>query len=121
MKIVLSLENAGTRVLKDRVASFFSSRIEGVRELCADFVAAGNKDRARFVLQACALMDHAVRHFEGVFPRAPNSPAPLREPREPPWVDRPEIFDLHAVSYTHLRAHETRHDLVCRLLLEKKN
>src|SRR5450756_173496 len=27
---------------------------------------------------------------------------------------------LTAVSYTHLRAHETRHDLVCRLLLEKK-
>src|SRR5450756_1785644 len=26
----------------------------------------------------------------------------------------------YAVSYTHLRAHETRHDLVCRLLLEKK-
>src|SRR5665648_1161892 len=25
------------------------------------------------------------------------------------------------VSYTHLRAHETRHDIVCRLLLEKKN
>ena len=25
-----------------------------------------------------------------------------------------------AVSYTHLRAHETRHDLVCRPLLEKK-
>src|SRR5450759_1559268 len=24
------------------------------------------------------------------------------------------------MSYTHLRAHETRHDLVCRLLLEKK-
>src|SRR5450756_2723090 len=24
---------------------------------------------------------------------------------------------LSAVSYTHLRAHETRHDLVCRLLL----
>src|SRR5665648_580536 len=28
---------------------------------------------------------------------------------------------IKAVSYTHLRAHETRHDLVCRLLLEKKN
>src|SRR5450759_5779448 len=27
---------------------------------------------------------------------------------------------FHTVSYTHLRAHETRHDLVCRLLLEKK-
>ena len=30
------------------------------------------------------------------------------------------IDDFGAVSYTHLRAHETRHDLVCRLLLEKK-
>src|SRR5665648_229539 len=29
------------------------------------------------------------------------------------------IAGLCAVSYTHLRAHETRHDLVCRLLLEK--
>jgi len=28
--------------------------------------------------------------------------------------------NIRAVSYTHLRAHETRHDLVCRLLLEKK-
>ena len=27
----------------------------------------------------------------------------------------------HAVSYTHLRAHETVLDIVCRLLLEKKN
>ena len=27
---------------------------------------------------------------------------------------------LHTVSYTHLRAHETVLDLVCRLLLEKK-
>src|SRR5450756_2268255 len=30
------------------------------------------------------------------------------------WAER------EPVSYTHLRAHETRHDLVCRLLLEKK-
>ena len=28
-------------------------------------------------------------------------------------------FTFEAVSYTHLRAHETREDLVCRLLLEK--
>ena len=28
---------------------------------------------------------------------------------------------LGPVSYTHLRAHETVLDLVCRLLLEKKN
>ena len=31
-----------------------------------------------------------------------------------------EPVSAWAVSYTHLRAHETRHDLVCRLLLEKK-
>ena len=34
------------------------------------------------------------------------------------------ISDAHStdpVSYTHLRAHETVLDLVCRLLLEKKN
>src|SRR5450756_2747687 len=30
------------------------------------------------------------------------------------------VGDALPVSYTHLRAHETRHDLVCRLLLEKK-
>ena len=30
-----------------------------------------------------------------------------------------EIYDT-PVSYTHLRAHETVLDLVCRLLLEKK-
>ena len=31
-----------------------------------------------------------------------------------------ELEEAKPVSYTHLRAHETRHDLVCRLLLEKK-
>ena len=30
------------------------------------------------------------------------------------------IFSYSPVSYTHLRAHETVLDLVCRLLLEKK-
>src|SRR5450759_752790 len=29
------------------------------------------------------------------------------------------LCGVKSVSYTHLRAHETRHDLVCRLLLEK--
>ena len=36
-------------------------------------------------------------------------------------VDRTEVSErAGAVSYTHLRAHETVLDLVCRLLLEKK-
>src|SRR5450756_3010205 len=43
----------------------------------------------------------------------------------PPWALRSTQRPLGPenpapVSYTHLRAHETRHDLVCRLLLEKK-
>src|SRR5665648_1209137 len=35
-------------------------------------------------------------------------------------VTRETKEEFEPVSYTHLRAHETRHDLVCRLLLEKK-
>ena len=31
-----------------------------------------------------------------------------------------DVDGFHPVSYTHLRAHETVLDLVCRLLLEKK-
>ena len=30
------------------------------------------------------------------------------------------VYDPETVSYTHLRAHETGRNLVCRLLLEKK-
>ena len=36
-------------------------------------------------------------------------------------VDAIEGTTTGTVSYTHLRAHETVLDLVCRLLLEKKN
>ena len=32
-----------------------------------------------------------------------------------------KVKNIRHVSYTHLRAHETVLDLVCRLLLEKKN
>src|SRR5450759_2661304 len=46
---------------------------------------------------------------------AQNMAYGVRPPHLAEW-----IINLGAVSYTHLRAHETRHDLVCRLLLEKK-
>ena len=36
-------------------------------------------------------------------------------------IDRNTMEAGVAVSYTHIRAHETVLDLVCRLLLEKKN
>src|SRR5450756_1117701 len=34
------------------------------------------------------------------------------------WDYKGRVLIAIAVSYTHLRAHETRHDIVCRLLLE---
>ena len=37
------------------------------------------------------------------------------------WMILGIVFIIIAVSYTHLRAHETPEHLVCRLLLEKKN
>src|SRR5450756_831765 len=50
--------------------------------------------------------------------------APTMENAHPHLDCKGDIAIVHngiiAVSYTHLRAHETRHDLVCRLLLEKK-
>src|SRR5450759_3456761 len=45
------------------------------------------------------------------WPCAGSSPTPARVPKRA-W----RKSWLMTVSYTHLRAHETRHDLVCRLL-----
>ena len=38
-----------------------------------------------------------------------------------PFLKFERLLETYPVSYTHLRAHETVLDLVCRLLLEKKN
>ena len=55
---------------------------------------------------------------------------PMPEKEEPPMSDDlggmdmsddDKLWALLAVSYTHLRAHETPEHFVCRLLLEKKN
>src|SRR5665648_157711 len=53
----------------------------------------------------------------------PDGPSTVNTPSaagERPRAERIPSFRSVSVSYTHLRAHETRHDLVCRLLLEKK-
>src|SRR5678816_2532199 len=42
------------------------------------------------------------------------------ELKMPNWLSWYKSDDRYAVSYTHLRAHETPEHLVCRLLLEKK-
>src|SRR5450756_421631 len=63
------------------------------------------------------------------YPRLASEPRLRRRPVDSLEVHGTEarstianVEDLPSqpVSYTHLRAHETRHDLVCRLLLEKK-
>src|SRR5450756_17116 len=41
-------------------------------------------------------------------------------PGAPTYGGQSQATAADPVSYTHLRAHETRHDLVCRLLLEKQ-
>src|SRR5665648_1065137 len=49
-----------------------------------------------------------------------DAPRPGRIPKISNAKIKAVVKATIAVSYTHLRAHETRHDLVCRLLLEKK-
>ena len=44
-----------------------------------------------------------------------------KKPLPSVWPIEPASRCPNSVSYTHLRAHETVLDLVCRLLLEKKN
>ena len=56
-------------------------------------------------------------------PKAPVKPTRSRlERRGKGYRKSAELIEKgKAVSYTHLRAHETVLDIVCRLLLEKKN
>src|SRR5680860_1733443 len=56
-------------------------------------------------------------------PVAGEEPASEQAPQGPSadvYREETQINGLPAVSYTHLRAHETDSYLVCRLLLEKK-
>src|SRR5660397_34579 len=48
-----------------------------------------------------------------------ESPSTTPTPTPTPAASNP-ILDANTVSYTHLRAHATKANLVCRLLLEKK-
>src|SRR5665648_979745 len=76
------------------------------------------------------MIEDIVSTFFSVTPDL-NAAFPAQAARELNW-DRVPLFDMQEinvsgslsgcirvlipVSYTHLRAHETRHDLVCRLL-----
>ena len=69
------------------------------------------------LLRTCAVLGVRLVHSK---PRRPEGRGKIerffRTVRDQFLVE----IDLHPVSYTHLRAHETVLDLVCRLLLEKK-
>src|SRR5450756_2468475 len=80
-------------------------------------------------LKAATMGTHAAA-ASPVMPRPTNSPAepdawPITQapnrakvgPSKKKGLRRPTQSAAMPVSYTHLRAHETRHDLVCRLLL----
>src|SRR5450756_2795307 len=64
------------------------------------------------------IIETAVREF-GTVDILVNNAGILRN-RMSHRLSTDEWDSVIPVSYTHLRAHETRHDLVCRLLLEKK-
>ena len=52
---------------------------------------------------------------------APDIVEAVLDGSEPDGLSLEQLRRPIPVSYTHLRAHETVLDLVCRLLLEKKN
>src|SRR5450759_4131362 len=75
-------------------------------------------------LRECSVLEIAsdirLQHGDSSSNRLPyrhavnaQRPSPQDEGR---CRDRPSPLWAKVVSYTHLRAHETRHDLVCRLL-----
>ena len=85
------------------VSSYLSSFVNGIRSYTkgTGFLHVG-------------LTQHitATGRFSGRNPNMQNMPRGGTFPVKKVFV---------SVSYTHLRAHETEADLVCRLLLEKKN
>ena len=68
-------------------------------------------------------MMHVWQYFGGILPEANKAieqiGAFVKSINVKTKADKLEA--LEAVSYTHLRAHETVLDIVCRLLLEQKN
>ena len=74
----------------------------------------GGEVRPNWSVLGAATLDYVQEEYRKAFPPRRALQTPLRV------VDHAPARGLVAVSYTHLRAHETVLDLVCRLLLEKK-
>src|SRR5450756_2940514 len=93
--------------------SFRPRSMESPPQVSVVFLKPVFADGAEYVEIECVFERHgAVRHARGNAQHLPLSDHDL------PAADLELQRALEdAVSYTHLRAHETRHDLVCRLLL----
>ena len=70
--------------------------------------------------RSSAASDVYKRQEETGDPYRPMTNWVYRGEMNPEFISRDQAKDQAAVSYTHLRAHETVLDIVCRLLLEKK-
>ena len=101
--------------LKKRVQSYFNkvqdnSRIRTLVKKIVDIkhiVVATETD-------ALLLENNLIKKYQ------PRYNVMLKDDKTYPWICIKNERFPRAVSYTHLRAHETVLDLVCRLLLEKK-
>src|SRR5660398_310104 len=93
------------RNLKDKPV--LHNVVSGCLNLCPHNIHSTFAEGARYVLQKMAPV---VTFHLNLYPKRGG------RARLPGDVRKP----LGAVSYTHLRAHETKANLVCRLLLEKK-
>ena len=96
---------AGRKELEEAIVQAFASSLPG--EMGSSLVAIN----ARHQHELGLCLEHVRLASESIS---------RQESPEFTALELREALTHLAVSYTHLRAHETRHDLVCRLLLEKK-
>ena len=73
-----------------------------------------------FVRNQPGLLDNVYAGLDTVLRQHPDAIMTLVASGDIPLLTSDMVEWFVAVSYTHLRAHETVLDLVCRLLLEKK-
>src|SRR5450756_138685 len=102
---------------KDRSSEVYMVYVPGATDQARDSRKQGKEFGAGWIGQT----DVVTRIVLGFDPRLQNIPL-VREAavKLGEAAVQQQLRGVESVSYTHLRAHETRHDLVCRLLLEKK-
>src|SRR5660398_308484 len=100
------LDTPGFRAHCRRLAGPVLRQVEQFRATGYDAVVIGADGSP-----SCGVRSTSGEAGWGGRPTAVGDPVPV--PGEGVWIEVP-------VSYTHLRAHETKANLVCRLLLEKK-